>query len=111
MAQAASSIVDVWTKFFAEGGNIGSMVTALAELTASDVKYQVVGQPGEFALAANLEGIDAMMNFVTTTLAPAFLSILDPPSPSLTRPLAWLATPSSASVFLRAKEVGITLES
>ena len=110
MAQAASNVVDLWTKFYADGGNIGSMIPALEELTAPDVKYQVVGQPGQFALATTLEGKDAMMKYVATVLAPAFLGILNHTKPVVHESMALIGDPAQNRYALEVKETGTTLD-
>jgi hypothetical protein len=82
MAPSAAEIYALFNSFLGGSGMASAVISQLQvmrEKASPDIKFQIVGQ--EFALACQVQGIDALAEHVTTRLVPSFMAASDMTKP------------------------------
>jgi hypothetical protein len=67
------------------GNDIGGLVQLgnLPQLFSNDIKFQIAGDPNEFKLAVQVQGINSLNSFTTASSMPSLASIVDPNKPMM----------------------------
>lgn len=94
-------------KYLTEDQDLQVVHDVVEKMFTPDVKFQVIGQPGQFQLAAAGESVQAMKSYYSDALFPAILSVLDVTKPVSSDLISMIHDEPQGMIVMEAKTSGL----